>query len=68
MISYPHQFNQLQAATMEVAIYECDWHSAPIPFRKMVLMFLSRCKTPIIIHAKPFYKLNLAQLAQVSGG
>lgn len=51
---------------MEVAIYDCDWYSAPIAFRKMVLMFLIRCHKPTLVHAKPFYELNLAQLTNVS--
>lgn len=50
---------------METAIYECDWYSSPMPFKKLVLMFLIRCRKPIIVHAKPFYQLNLALLAHV---
>lgn len=50
---------------MDTAIYECDWYSSPLPFKKLVLMFLIRCRKPIIVHAKPFYQLNLALLAHV---
>lgn len=52
---------------MEVAIYDCDWHSAPFAFRKLVLMFLIRCKKPIQIKATPFYELNRPLIALVGG-
>lgn len=51
---------------MDVAIYECDWHSAPFAFRKLVLMFLIRCKKPIQVKAAPFYELNRPLIALVS--
>lgn len=57
---------QLKAAEVEVAIYECDWHSAPMEFRTLVLMFLQRCKKPIIVSAKPFYEISSTQLAKVN--
>lgn len=51
---------------MDVAIYECDWHSAPFAFRKLVLMFLIWCKKPIQVKAAPFYELNRPLIALVS--
>lgn len=52
---------------MEVAIYDCDWYSAPLPFKRLVLMFMVRCKKPITVRAKPFYTMNLLLLSRVSG-
>lgn len=50
---------------LEAAVYECDWYSAPRPFKKLVLMFLIQCQQPIGIDAKPFYKFDLMLLARV---
>lgn len=52
---------------MEVAIYDCDWYSAPPAFRKLVLMFMIRCKKPITVQARPFYAMNFSLLTRVSG-
>lgn len=52
---------------MEEAIYECNWYTAPIPFKKLVYMFMIRCKKPITVAAEPFYKLNFALLTRVRG-
>lgn len=49
-----------------MAIYECNWYDAPIIFRKMIIMFQIRMQTPVVVHAKPFYELNFAQLGIVS--
>lgn len=56
-----------KAMQVEVAIYDCDWYSAPLPFRRLVLMFMVRCKKPITVRAKPFYTMNLLLLSRVSG-
>lgn len=50
---------------MEVAIYECNWYSAPLQFKKLLLMFMLRCRKPVIVRGKPFYKLDLELLARV---
>lgn len=55
-----------QAHEMEVAMYDCDWYSAPPPFRKLILMFMIRCKRATTVEAKPFYRLNFALLMKVS--
>ena len=57
-----------QTNELEVAIYDCRWYDAPIRFRKLMITFLIMCKRPIVIHAKPFYELNLEQLSSVGGG
>lgn len=53
---------------MEVAIYDCEWYSAPPRFRKLMLMFMIRCKRPTTVEAKPFYQLNFALLMKVCFG
>lgn len=50
---------------MRVAIYECDWYSAPIPFRKLVLNVLTRCSHETLFRANPFYDLDLLLLTRV---
>lgn len=51
---------------MGVAIYSCDWLTASVPFKKMVIHFLIQSMRPIGIDLKPFYhNLNLMALAKV---
>lgn len=56
----------LQADEVRVGIYECDWYSAPIPFRKLVLNVLTRSTKDTLLSASPFYDVDLLLLTRVS--
>lgn len=51
---------------LEVAIYNCGWYGAPVPFRKLILQFMTQFTTTLGIDAEPFYpNFNLMLLAKV---
>ena len=51
---------------LEVAIYNCEWYSAPIPFKKMVLQFMAGFTTTLGINAEHYYPtFDLMFLAKV---
>lgn len=51
---------------LEVAIYNCEWYSASIPFKKMLLQFMTGFTTTQGIHAEPYYPtFDLMLLAKV---
>lgn len=55
----------LQADELRYGIYNCDWYSAPIPFRKLVLNVLTRCTKDTIFEAYPWYVLDFELLKRV---
>lgn len=48
-----------------MGISECDWYSAPIPFRKLVVNVLIRCTHETLFRASPFYDVDLLLLTRV---
>lgn len=60
------QNKQFQADEVRFGIADCDWYSAPIPFRKLVLNVLTRCTREVNFRASPFYDLDLVLLTRVS--
>lgn len=50
---------------MRIAIYDCDWHSAPAPFRELVLNLLTRCTRDTIFEATPYFVLNFELFKRV---
>lgn len=57
---------KLQADEVVVGIYDCDWYTAPLPFRILVLNVLTRGSRSTIFRASPFYDLDLPLLTNVS--
>lgn len=55
-----------QADQVQIGVYDGDWYSAPIPFRKLVLNVLTRCSRDTLFSASPFYDLDLLLLTRVS--
>lgn len=54
-----------QADEVRIAIYDCDWHSAPAPFRELVLNLLTRCTRDTIFEATPYFVLNFELFKRV---
>ena len=63
----PHFRILFQYDSLKAAIYECDWHSAPVAFKRVLLLFMTQCSEPVGIDARSFYaQLNLALFGRVS--
>lgn len=52
-------------AEVQDAAYNCEWYSAPIPFRKLILMLLIRCGRESKLEAKPFFEMDFVLLMKV---
>lgn len=55
----------LQTESLGYSLYKCKWSDAPRQFRKILFMFMIRCRRNVEIDAKPFYDVNISTFTDV---